>query len=414
MTSPSAIAVSIDRLRVGTPQGDSGLLARTGDGFLFGYHADAPRSAEISLLMPQRPEQYASRELHPIFQMNLPEGYVLERLRQRLAKATSMDPMLLLALTGREAAIGRVQVQAPMELVEAFVPAGDGRGERLSQILAWDGAEDLFEELARRYLFRTGVSGVQPKLLVPEAREQDGKVSVATADLIVKSGGAEYPGLAVNEYVCMSIARRAGIPVPEFHLSDNRQLFVMRRFDRTADGQALGFEEMAVLMAKGAAQKYEGSYEQVARFVSLFCSPERRLASLAQLFDQVALSCILGNGDAHLKNFGVLYGNPASGDMWLAPAYDLVNTTAYISEDSLALTLGGSKSFFASRLHLMDFADRCLVDAPRERIMGLLEAVESGLTAHADLLAEEPVVHAGLRAAFEGFASGFTATPRIR
>ena len=93
MTSPA----TIDRLRVGTPQGGSGLLAKTNEGYLFGYHADAPKAAEISLLMPHRLEQYASRELHPIFQMNLPEGYVLERLRQRLAKATTIDPMLLLA-----------------------------------------------------------------------------------------------------------------------------------------------------------------------------------------------------------------------------------------------------------------------------------------------------------------------------
>jgi serine/threonine-protein kinase HipA len=408
MASRSATPASIDRLRVGTPQGDSGLLAKAGEGVLFGYHADAPRSAEVSLLMPQRPEQYASRELHPIFQMNLPEGYVLERLRQRLAKSASMDPMLLLALTGREAAIGRVHVQAPPGLVETVAPGeGSGRGERLSQILAWDGAENLFEELARRYLFRTGVSGVQPKLLVPEAREPDGKVSVATVDLIVKSGGANYPGLAVNEFVCMSIARRAGIPVPEFHLSDNRQMFVMRRFDRTEDGQALGFEEMAVLMAKGTAQKYDGSYEQVARFVSLFCSPDRRRGALAQLFDQVALSCILGNGDAHLKNFGVLYGDPTSEDVWLAPAYDLVNTTAYIAEDSLALTLGGSKSLFASRVHLMEFAGRCQVDDPRGRIVGLLAAVEAGLSADAALLAETPVVREGLRGAFERLASGF-------
>src|SRR3546814_10660379 len=141
--------------------------------------------------------------------------------------------MLLLALTGREAAIGRVHVTAPHELADALAQGEQaGRGERLAQILAWDGAENLFEELAQRYLFRTGVSGVQPKLLVPEAQEPDGKVSLATTDLIVKSGGADYPGLAVNEFVCMSIAGDAGIPVPEFHLSDNRELFVMRRFDR--------------------------------------------------------------------------------------------------------------------------------------------------------------------------------------
>lgn len=401
-------SVTIDQLRVGTPQGDSGVLSKTGEGYLFGYHADAPKAAEISLLMPRRLEQYVSRELHPIFQMNLPEGYVLERLRQRLAKATPIDPMLLLALTGRDAAIGRVHVEAPRELVEALVPDDrEGRGERLAQILAWDGAENLFEELARRYLFRTGVSGVQPKLLVPEAREPAGKVSLATTDLIVKSGGMDYPGLAVNEFVCMSIARTAGIPVPEFFLSDNRQLFVMRRFDRTADGQELGFEEMAVLMAKGAAQKYEGSYEQVARFVSLFCSPGRRLAALRQLFDQVALSCILGNGDAHLKNFGVLYDDPTSEDVWLSPAYDLVCTTAYIPDDSLALTLGGSKSLFASRVHLMDFAKRCEVGDPRGRVLDLLHAAEQGINAHRALLEEEPIVGAGIRQAFEGFVSRF-------
>ena len=122
MTNPA----TIDRLRVGTPQGGSGVLARINDGYLFGYHADALKAAEISLLMPHRLEQYASRELHPIFQMNLPEGYVLERLRQRLAKAATMDPMLLLALTGRDAAIGRVHVEAPPELVEAL-----GAGDRV-------------------------------------------------------------------------------------------------------------------------------------------------------------------------------------------------------------------------------------------------------------------------------------------
>lgn len=76
---------SIERLRVATPQGPSELLGREGGRYLFGYDADAARAAEVSLLMPLRLEQYASRELHPIFQMNLPEGYVLERLRSASA-----------------------------------------------------------------------------------------------------------------------------------------------------------------------------------------------------------------------------------------------------------------------------------------------------------------------------------------
>lgn len=397
----------IQHLEVATPQGESGTLATGSGSYHFGYRPDAPRAAEISLLMPHRVDQYASRELHPIFQMNLPEGHLLERLRNQVAKVTPVDPMLLLALTGREASIGRVHVHPPQALLEMLgLSASDQRGERLEDILAWDGAENLFEELARRYLFRTGISGVQPKLLVPEALPT-GKASPATSDLIVKSGGGDYAGLAVNEFVCMSAARRAGIPVPEFFLSDNRQLFVMRRFDRTPEGASLGFEEMVVLMGKNAAQKYQGSYEQIARFIALFCAPARRRPALAQLFDQVALSCIIGNGDAHLKNFGVLYADPTSEDVWMAPAYDLVNTTAYIPEDSLALTLGGSKSLFASRVHLIDFGKRCEVSDPRGRILKLIAVVKRELQAQQALLETEPQVHAGLRAAFEGFASRF-------
>jgi serine/threonine-protein kinase HipA len=397
---------AVEHLRVRTPQGESGLLTAQGGKYRFGYSHDAPREAEISLLMPQRMEPYVSDRLHPIFQMNLPEGYLLENLRRRLSKVAPFDPMLLLALTGREASIGRVHVQPPPALLDALQADDAVRGERLEEILAWKGAGNLFDELARRYLLRTGISGVQPKLLVPEAPPA-GKASLVTSDLIVKSGGDDFPGLAINEFACMSAARRAGIPVPEFRLSDNRQLFVMRRFDRDENGAPLGFEEMAVLMAREATQKYEGSYEQVARFTALFCAPERRTQALAQLFDQVALSCILGNGDAHLKNFGVLYRDPTSEDVRFAPAYDMICTTAYLRDDSLALTLGGSKSFFASRVHLIEFAPRCQVKQPRERILGLLAAIEKELQAQAPLLDEAPQVRDGLRNAFEGFARAF-------
>ena len=403
MSSP----LRIDHLDVATPQGASGTLAFASGRYLFGYNAGAPRAAEISLLMPHRIEHYISRELHPIFQMNLPEGYLLERLRNRMAKATPIDPMLLLALTARESSIGRVHVQPPEALLARLGESTvQGKGERLDEILAWDGAENLFDELARRYLSRTGISGVQPKLLVPE-EQLVGKASMTTSDVIVKSGGNDYPGLAVNEFVCMSAARRAGIPVPEFFLSDNRQLFAMRRFDRTPDGASLGFEEAVVLMGMGAAQKYEGSYERIAKLIELFCSPLRRMAALSQLFDQVALSCIIGNGDAHLKNFGMLYSDPTSEDVWLAPAYDLVSTTAYLPDDSLALTLGGSKSLFASRVHLLDFGKRCSVADARGRILELLGAVEQELKEQIALLESEPQVRTGLQAAFEGFAGRF-------
>ena len=54
----------------------------------------------------------------------------------------------------------------------------------------------------------------------------------------------------------MSIAKEAGIAVPEFYLSDNAELFVMRRFDRDEQLNPFGFEDMAVLMGLATEQKY--------------------------------------------------------------------------------------------------------------------------------------------------------------
>jgi len=392
------VRTEVERLRVTTPEGPGGSLAHEAGQYVFSYDGDRA-AARIALSMPVRALPYVERELHPILQMNLPEGFLLEALRLRLAKLGTLDPMLLLSLTGGEHAIGRVRVTLP-----DAAPAKASRGESLHDMLAWDGTGDLFRLLVDRYLLRAGISGVQPKVLVPERPDEAGKATVATADLIVKSGRAEYPGLAANEYLCMSIAREAGMPVPEFFLSANRQLLVLRRFDRTASGTAIGFEDMAALMGLGAAAKYSGSYAHVARAVRLFCAEGEVEASLLHLFDQVALSCLVGNGDAHLKNFGLLYGDPAGSDCRLAPVYDMVNTTAYLPDDALALNLGGSKSFFAARLYLLDFARTCGVESPRDRIELLLAAAERVLKREQELLDAEPRVGAALRTALALFA----------
>ena len=386
-------------LEVATPQGQSGILSHEGTAYLFGY-ANVAAAAAVSLTMPVRAAQYTYPALHPIFQMNLPEGFMLEQLRHRLAKLMVLDPMVLLALAGGQAPIGRVHVHSPTLQLPTARPGKRKAptGERLSEILAWDGAQDLFEDLIDKYILRAGVSGVQPKVLVPEvAGRGASKATAVTHELIVKSGREQFPGLAANEFICMSIAKEAGLPVPEFHLSRNRQLFVMRRFDRTPEGAALGFEDMAVLTGRGADKKYQGSYADIAKAVRLFVSPQNVMESLHVLFDAVALSCIVGNGDAHLKNFGVLYSDPTTEDCRLAPIFDIVNTTAYIPEDVLALELGGSKVFFASRLHLLGFAKLCDVADPRARIEVLLHATEKVLKRELEVTQSMPAVVEAIR-----------------
>ncbi len=400
------------RLHVHTPSGEAGVLAHE-QAYVFSCSGHARPTEAVSLTMPVRLQAYERASLHPIFQMNLPEGYLLEKLRNRLAKTTGTDPLLLLSLLGSEAPIGRLRYSAqPSAPLAQHSP-----GERLSDILAYKGAEGLFDSLVERYLERSALSGVQPKVLVPETSTPfddlvgpTTKASATTDELIVKSGLSEFPGLAINEFVCMSAVAEAGIPAPEFYLSDDRSLFVMRRFDRGLDGRALGFEDMAVLSAKNAADKYAGRYEDIAKLIKAFCSPDKTHSSLAHLFDLVAISCLLGNGDAHLKNFGLLYEHPESDDIALAPAYDIVNTTCYLPNDSLALSLAGNKGLFAARVDLIPFAvQHCNLPqkAARARIVELCDALSDTLRQHRGLAAEVPGLLEALNKSLSTFGASF-------
>jgi len=147
----------------------------------------------------------------------------------------------------------------------------------------------------------------------------------------------------------MTAAKRAGLPVPEFYVSDNGGLFIMRRFDLTQGGVSMGFEDMCSLQALGTPQKYASSYERVARSIRDFVSGENLMAAREQFFATLVLSGLLRNGDAHLKNFGVLYVSPGD-TVALAPVYDVVTTTAYIRKDVPALSLVGTKKWWPRKV----------------------------------------------------------------
>jgi serine/threonine-protein kinase HipA len=153
----------------------------------------------------------------------------------------------------------------------------------------------------------------------------------------------------------MSVAKEAALEVPDFWLSEDGKLFVMSRFDREANGTPLGFEDMSVLTGKA---KYEGSYEMIAKAVDIYTRSDP--LQKRRLFERIALSCLLRDGDAHMKNLGILYTDP-TGARRLAPVFDVVCTDIYPDLDGrMALSLNRSKTFpvpaeliaFARRLEL--------------------------------------------------------------
>ena len=84
------------------------------DGFrhVMTYHPDIAPEQFVSLLMPVRTESYVYPELHPLFRMNLPEGFLLSVLQEQLGPHVGASPLNLLSVVGRNA-IGRVKVATP-------------------------------------------------------------------------------------------------------------------------------------------------------------------------------------------------------------------------------------------------------------------------------------------------------------
>ncbi|MCW7541919.1 type II toxin-antitoxin system HipA family toxin [Aquabacterium sp. A7-Y] len=294
----------------------AGTLVRESQ-YVFTYGSAEAEQPAVSMLMPPSRTTWSDGDLFPSMDMNLPEGFLFQRIIELYPKR-SITKMHLLALAG-DNGIGRVgyavgdAARKPSAVVSR------------QELLSSQAGGDFFQRLVSAYLWTgAGISGVQPKIMIPS------RVSIPIPDLIVKSAGPQYPGLAANEFICLSAAAHAGIEVPRFDLSANGDILAIDRFDIGSAGQRLGFEDIAALMAlrvhdRFSERKYQGSYEAITEVIRLFSAAPGE--DLQRFFEQLAFSVMVRNGDAHLKNFGLLYTK--DDDARLAPMFDVVTTTVY-------------------------------------------------------------------------------------
>jgi len=288
----------------------------------FRYLVPDPQQLAVALLMP--PSQHLTwqdGDLFPPMDQNLPEGDLFMRIRELYPKQP-LTPMSMLALVGRNG-IGRLGYSLPGQAAPAAP-----RAISKKELLGTPYTPDVFNALVAAYLSTgAGIAGMQPKIMVPD------RPTVPIPSLIVKAASPAYPGLAANEYLCLTAARHAGISVPVFELSDDGQMLVLDRFDlgMRDDGsvERLGFEDIAALAGLRVRdvlsdRKYQGSYQRIAELLRQL---QLHSDNLHRFFEQVAFSIMVRNGDAHLKNFGLLYRS--QDDVWLAPMFDVVTTSIY-------------------------------------------------------------------------------------
>ena len=321
-----------NNLKVFINKTDSGTISLENEQYVFNYKESA--ADVVSLTMPIRNASWNSKKLHPIFQMNMPEGVLKETIIKYFSKIQTMDDINLLKLIGPYM-LGRVKFEKIPNVDEDL---------KLDDILNTS-SQNLFDELLERFAIRSGVSGVQPKLLL----QAHDKITMKLEHFIVKSWKENYPNLALNEYFCMKACSYAGLPTPEFYISDDFTMFIMKRFDINND-KYLGFEDMCVLTARGTEQKYDGSYEECVRVIKDIISPTKRKESLKIFFKAMIMNHLLKNGDGHLKNYGILYETDFK-DSCLAPIYDVITTTVYLKKDIPALRLGDGKLWWKKKTY---------------------------------------------------------------
>lgn len=265
----------------------------------------------------------------PFFEHLAPEGWL--RGRQARAGGTANQDDLGLLLNYGADCIGAVGIlpadeETPVHPIE----------------------EDIVDEAATT-AGRT-LSGVQKKLLA--YRTEDGfRPSVEpeeAATHIAKFNREDLPTIVQNEHLSLTLAREilGEADVTKAQLGKLREIdgiaLLVERFDRNGD-ERLRLEDFAQILNRPRGRtfdgKYEGSYEEAAEVVTRYSARGR--IDLDRFYRLVVFNLVLGNADAHLKNFSLLE-RPEG--LRLSPAYDLINTLAYPIYDQLtALSIGGKK-----------------------------------------------------------------------
>ena len=285
----------------------------------------------ITLSLPNSKKFYTyDYKFPPYFETFLPEGYLYEIFKNLLTKEYGyIDDYLIFSKLSPN-------IQSRVAFKSDFSKL-DFDFLDIDNIIEND-SNDTFRKLLDTFLNKNAISGVQPKTV---ALLKD-KETLHIKEYIIKTWGEEYPYLAENEYFCLKACERAGIKIPHITLSKNKKFLIVENFI-FEDMKILGFEEILSLQEKNRNKKYDGSYEQVAKTIYQFATQKKE--SLTAYYKTMVMNYLLKNGDAHLKNFGLLFNNDFS-HIWLSPTYDVVNTTSYIYQDKPALMMQGKKVWF--------------------------------------------------------------------
>ena len=318
----------------------------------------AEGAAPISLSLPLQEASFSPAQTKNYFDSLLPEGYTRRTVAQWI-HADEDDYLTILHALGCEC-LGALQITAEGETHGAsYEPLA------LDQVkaLATEGASKSAELVISSHLSLAGATG-------KVGLYYDGKTwflprGTAPSTHIVKQSHVRMKHIVQNEQLALMTAKNCGLQVADSFIintgngADEEILFAAGRYDRSfsnsgkiIDGLTaplrLHQEDFAQALGIPASQKYERAGENhLARMFDLLrrhsADPIR---DMTRLWDQIVFNWLIGNTDAHVKNFSLLYG-PDLRTLRLAPAYDLLAAAIYPTTRELSFRIGGAATVAA-------------------------------------------------------------------
>lgn len=347
-----------------------------------------PGAPLLSVLLPLTPRRYTQGVVRPFLDGLLPEGDSRRAVADDCNLLAS-DTYGLIGALGRDCA-GAVVIQPADDPAPAHPTTLTA--ERLSDAEIGDLVANLRSApLGVSDRVRISLAGVQEKLLLTRLRNDawGRPVDGTPSTHILKPEIARFPGTVENEVFCMRVAKHLGLAVAnvETMVVNGRKLIVVERYDRiihpSGSVERLHQEDFCQAIGLLPDKKYEldggPSLKQIAEILQTAAAPD----SVETLLRAVTLNVLIGNGDAHGKNFSLLHDS--SGALRLAPLYDLMSTL-YYEDDRLAM--------YIDNVHRTNrvTADRIVNEATRwglsrrracEVLTDFLERVSAAVTAAA-------------------------------
>lgn len=338
--------------------------------------------------------------LPPFFSNLLPEGGLRELVARRAGLHRDRE-MHLIAVLGEDLP-GAIVVRRIDD------PADDPGDDPTDPE---DRAGSLESALEGHRALRFSLAGAQLKFSVlyrAKGRGPTVPVDGRGGNWIAKLPSETYANVPEHEYEMIQWAGRAGITVPEValvavadieglpvQLAPDRHAFLSRRFDRPEGGGRVHQEDFAQVANVRATERYGVlSHTSIARIVREVAGED----DFDEVIRRTVFNVLIGNGDAHLKNWSLIY--PDGVHARLSPAYDLVATVTYIVDETLGLKLSGERRFEQIRLrHFERLAEKAGV--PAERVTRVVRNTVQRAMATWPEDTRDPVRMAALRAHVE-------------